>query len=83
MKIYIITKNAQVIHSFESLQLAQQCLNDTALQLCKEGFAIISSGNENYTLSKAGQQLIVKLQESELQTNSKNSISKILHNLFG
>lgn len=82
MKIFSITKNAQVIHSFESPELAKQCLNNTALQLCKEGFAIISFGEKDYSLSKAGQQLVLKLQESELQINPKNSITKMFNNLF-
>ena len=82
MKIFVITKNTQVIHSFESLQLAQQCLNDTALQLCKEGYMVVSSDNNSFTLSKGGQQTVIKIQETELTTNVKASFIQTIHNWF-
>lgn len=82
MKIFSITKNVQVIHAYESHQLAQQCLNDTALQLCKEGYMVVSSDNNSFTLSKGGQQVVIKIQETELTTNVKSAFVKKLNNWF-
>lgn len=82
MKIFVITNNSQVLCSFESIELANQYLNNTTLQLCKEGFMIVSFSEKNFTLSKGGQQVIIKLQESDLQTTPSNSISKLFQKLL-
>lgn len=82
MKIFIITKNNQVIHSYESQSLAAHCLEKTALQLCKEGYMIVSSDNNSFTLSKGGQQAVIKIQETELITNVKSAFVQKLNNWF-
>lgn len=82
MKIFIITKNNQVVHAYESQSLAVLCLEKTALQLCKEGYMIVSSDNCSFTLSKGGQQTVIKIQEAELTTNVKASFIQTIHNWF-
>lgn len=82
MKIFSITKNVQVIHAYESQSLAEHCLEKTALQLCKEGYMVVSSDNNSFTLSKGGQQVVIKIQETELTTNVKASFIQTIHNWF-
>lgn len=82
MKTFVITKNNQVIHAYESQSLAEHCLEKTALHLCKEGYMIVSSDNNSFTLSKGGQQTIIKIQETELTTNAKSAFVKKLNNWF-
>lgn len=82
MKTFVITKNNQVIHAYESHSLAAHCLEQTALQLCKEGYMIISSDINSFILSKGGQQAVIKIQETELTTNAKSAFVKKLNNWF-
>jgi hypothetical protein len=82
MKAFIITKNNHVVHAYESQSLAEHCLEKTALQLCKEGYMIVSSDNNSFTLSKGGQQVVIKIQETELTTNVKVSFIQTIHNWF-
>lgn len=82
MKTFIITKNNYVVYAYESQSLATFCLEKTALQLCKEGYMIVSSDNNSFTLSKGGQQTVVRIQETELTTNVKASFMQTIHNWF-
>lgn len=82
MKAFVITKNNYVVHAYESQSLAEHCLEKTALQLCKEGYMIVSSDNSSFTLSKGGQQTVIKIQETELTTNAKSAFVKKLNNWF-
>lgn len=82
MKTFIITKNNQVVHAYESQSLAALCLEKTALQFCKEGYMIVSSDNNSFTLSKGGQQTVIKVQETELTTNVKSAFVQKLNKWF-
>lgn len=82
MKTFIITENNYVVHAYESQSLATHCLEKTALQLCKEGYMIVSSDNNSFTLSKGGQQAIIKVQETELTTNVQSAFVQKLNSWF-
>ena len=82
MKTFIITKNNQVVHAYESQSLTALCLEKVALQLCKEGYMIVSSDNNSFTLSKGGQQAVIKIQETELTTNVKSAFVQKLNKWF-